>query len=240
MDLVLIHGWAGDESLWQETKAFLSPIHRVLTLNLPPAENLYSYRDAVIELIQEQSLTEVVLVGWSMGSLVAIQTAVQIPSRLRGLVLVGGTSRFVGDNPGEETPAPVVNRMKKRLGKNLPETLRDFQELMFSPAEKAQELPDRIAAKYLSRIRRWSITEAAAGLDFLRTVDLQAELTRLACPTLLIHGEQDRICPIGGAGFIQSRVPQAQLLSYPGIGHLPFLTNPEQFQSDLAAWLATL
>ena len=67
------------------------------TLNLPLANNIHSYRDAVIELIEEKNLTQVILLGWSMGVLVAIQVAEQLAHKVQGLVLVSGTSRFLAD-----------------------------------------------------------------------------------------------------------------------------------------------
>ncbi|MHB8124973.1 MAG: alpha/beta fold hydrolase [Desulfitobacteriaceae bacterium] len=265
-NIVLIHGWASDESIWLETRNYLEQKHQVFTLNLPLLKHKQCYRDAVLELIEQKTLTDVVLVGWSMGALVAIQAALQLPHKVQGLILVSGTSRFLSDTQsgipvtGCKTfmenenfaqnsvpltefysggiPAALIMRMKKRLSKNIEQTITDFYKLMFSQQEQVQGLAQKIINTYLNRRQTWDIIEAQAGLDFLIDVDLRAELKYISCPTLLLHGEQDEICPIGGAVFIQQQMTCAQLISYPGVGHIPFLTNFEGFQRDLEEWLA--
>ncbi|OLN34046.1 alpha/beta fold hydrolase [Desulfosporosinus metallidurans] len=265
-NIVLIHGWAADESIWQETKNYLDHIYRVYTLNLPLAKNQHSYCDAVIELIEQNGLAHVILVGWSMGALVAIQVVHQLPNKVQGLVLVSGTSRFLADSQSgisvlgiENTvkngnleqnsltlidpyaggiPAALVIRMKKRLSKNCEQTISDFYKLMFSTQEQVQGLAGGIISADLGRGRTWDIIEAQEGLNFLMEADFRAELKAITCPTLLLHGEQDEICPLEGAMFIKRQIPCAQLVSYPGVGHIPFLTNFEGFQQALKEWLA--
>lgn len=266
-NIVLIHGWTSDESIWQEIQDYLDQRYRVYTLNLPISKNIYSYRDAVIELIEQNGLDQVILVGWSMGALVAIQVAHQLPHKVQGLLLVSGTSRFLADPQsripdlgGENTvkyehfeqesvtsseaymggiPAALIVRMKKRLSKNCEQTITNFNKLMFSPQEQAQGLAGEIIDKDLSRGRTWDLIEAQAGLDFLAEADVRAELKGITCPTLLLHGDQDEICPIGGAEFIRRQIPCAQLIIYPGVGHIPFLTNFKGFHRALEGWLAS-
>jgi pimeloyl-[acyl-carrier protein] methyl ester esterase len=266
-NIVLIHGWASDENIWQDTRNYLKQKYLVYTLNLPLQKNMHSYRDAVIDLIEQKSLDQVILVAWSMGALVGIQVAHQLPHKVQGLVLVGGTSRFLEDSQsgirvlGRENsrkdgnfaqssltltelypggiPAALVLRMKKRLSNNWEQTITDFYKLMFSTQEQAQGLAGEITNYYLTRGRTWDLIEAQAGLNFLLEADLRAELNAITCPTLLIHGEQDEICPIGGALFIKRQIPCAQLISYPLVGHIPFLTNFEGFHRALEGWLAS-
>jgi pimeloyl-[acyl-carrier protein] methyl ester esterase len=237
-NLVLIHGWASDKSIWQETENYLAQKHRVYTLDLPSIKHRSSYRDAVIKLIKEKELDQVILAGWSMGALVAIQAALELPQIVQGLILVSGTGKFVSDTqyPGGIPAIPVI-RMKKRLNKNAEQTIKDFYKLMFSDGEQTEGLTEKIITFHLEPGRTWDISEAQAGLDFLLEVDLRSELKNITCPTLLLHGEQDEICPLAGAVFIQQQMPSARLISYPGVGHIPFLTKPEDFQHDLEGWL---
>jgi len=243
-NIVLIHGWTTDESIWQNTQNYLDQRHHVYTLNLPISKSIYSYRDAVIELIEQNGLDQVMLVGWSMGTLVAIQVAHQLPHKVLGLLLVSGTSRFLTDSQFTSTqaymggiPAALMARMKKRLSKNREQTITDFYKLMFSPQEQAQGLAGEIIASALRRGRTCDLIEAQAGLDFLAEADIRAELKEITCPTLLLHGEKDEICPLGGAEFIQRQIPCAQLIVYPGVGHIPFLTNFKDFHRALEGWL---
>lgn len=246
-NIVLIHGWACDESIWQDTRNYLEQKHCVFTLNLPSMKNLYSYRDAVVELIEQNWPAGVILMGWSMGSLVAIQAAHHLQHKVQGLALVSGTSKFLADRqPGSKfsgryqggVPSILATRMKKRLSKNREQTLADFYKLMFSSQEQAQGLADQIIAGYLKRGRVWEISEAQAGLDFLMAADVRAELHAITCPTLLLHGQEDNICPLEGARFMQEQMACARLINYPGVGHIPFLTNFRDFHHALEEWLS--
>jgi pimeloyl-[acyl-carrier protein] methyl ester esterase len=237
-NIVLIHGWASDKNIWQETVNYLAQKYHVCTLNLPLMENSFSYRDAVLELIKEKGLNQVILAGWSMGTLVALQAALELPQIIQGLILISGTCKFVSDTqyPGGIPAVPII-RMKKRLNKNAGHTTKDFYKLMFSDQEQTAGLAEQAITSRLENGRIWDISEAQAGLDFLLETDLRSELKDIACPTLLLHGEQDAICPLAGAVHIQQQMPCARLVSYPGTGHIPFLTNPEDFQRDLEGWL---
>jgi pimeloyl-[acyl-carrier protein] methyl ester esterase len=237
-NIVLIHGWASDKSIWQETEKYLAQKRRVYTLDLPPMKHRYSYRNAVLELIKEKELNQVIIAGWSMGTLVALQAALELPQIVRGLILISGTVKFVSDTqyPGGIPAIPII-RMKKRLNKNAEKTFKDFYKLMFSDREQTEGLAEKVITSHLERGRTWDITEAQAGLDYLQEVDLRFELKDITCPTLLLHGEQDEICPLAGAVFIQEQMPCASLVSYPGTGHIPFLIKPEDFLFNLEGWL---
>jgi Predicted hydrolases or acyltransferases (alpha/beta hydrolase superfamily) len=237
-NLVLIHGWASDKRIWQKTENCLAQKNRVDTLDLPSMQHRYSYRDAVLELIEEKGLDQVILAGWSMGALVALQAALELPQIIQGLILISGTGKFVSDTqyPGGIPAIPII-RMKKRLNKNAEQTFKDFYKLMFSDREQMEGLAEKVITSHLEHGRTWDISDAQAGLDFLLEVDLRSELEGITCPTLLLHGKQDEICPLAGAVFIQQQMPCARLISYPGVGHIPFLTNPEDFQRDLEGWL---
>lgn len=241
-DFVLIHGWACNQGVWQAAGEVLGVKHRVHALDLPPMVDLFSYRDSVGRLIKEQGLKKVVLVGWSMGSLVALQVAREWPDLIKGLVLVSGTGKFVRDGNGQigGLPSVLVTRMRKRLVKDFDRTIRDFYRLMFSSREISMELDRSITEKHLNQGRRWRVAEALAGLEYLQEVDLRRQLPEIPCPTLLIHGEHDEICPLEGAVYLRDNLPQAHLAVFPGCGHIPFLTAKEDFDQCLEGWVNRL
>ncbi|MEW6696293.1 MAG: alpha/beta fold hydrolase [Bacillota bacterium] len=239
LDMIFINGWASDQGVWQVTRNYLGKRYRVHTLDLPPLVDSFTYRDAVVQLIRGQGLNKVILAGWSMGSLVVMQAAKEWPGAVKGLVLISGTSKFTSESSGGYNGglSPVlVARMKKRLTQDLPKTLLDFYQLMFSPRERQLDLDRIIVEKYL-RGRPWELAEVLGGLDYLLRTDLRPELKAIACPVLLIHGDRDEICPLKGALYLQANLSQASLKVFPECGHVPFLTQGDSFHLCLEEWV---
>jgi pimeloyl-[acyl-carrier protein] methyl ester esterase len=243
-DFILIHGWGTDAAIWTKTQEYLQKEHRVFALTLPQAINLDTYWQAVLQLIKKQDLQQVVLLGWSMGSLVALQTAKRCPEKIKALVLVSSTGKFAAESPEKASPqnypggipAALVHRMEKRLIKNPSATFHDFYRLMFSPMEKSAGMDRMIMEKYLLPGQQWSVEPAIAGLKFLLACDTRGDLAEITCPVLLIHGAEDAICPLAGALFLADKL-KGQMVIFPDCGHIPFLTNTSDFHKCLMEWI---
>jgi pimeloyl-ACP methyl ester carboxylesterase len=66
----------------------------------------------------------------------------------------------------------------------------------------------------------------------------RADVARVAVPTLVMWGEEDALIPFSAAHWYSDALPNAELVHYPGIGHLPMEEAPERSAADLRAWLA--
>jgi pimeloyl-ACP methyl ester carboxylesterase len=73
----------------------------------------------------------------------------------------------------------------------------------------------------------------AAGLDYLLDCDLRPLLPRLPGGAVIIQGQEDRIVPPAQGRFLQEQLPGAKLNLWPGVGHLPFLTQAAAFNRIL-------
>ena len=66
-----------------------------------------------------------------------------------------------------------------------------------------------------------------------------ADLAGIKTPTLVMHGQEDRLIPFAdGQGFART-IPGAVLIAYPGVGHVPMEQIPERSANDLDRWLRT-
>nr|WP_279538049.1 alpha/beta hydrolase [Paenibacillus turpanensis] len=170
-----------------------------------------------------------ILAGWSMGALLALQLALDPDRRARlgidGVVSISGTLRFTSDAPELGWPDRIVARMQKRLGKEPEATLEAFRALLwtaeerermtapsgsFPPLERTSvgqtqpgrpesEVPEQPCAH-----TDMSVEGLQAGLAYLRQTDLRERWeTREGetgmPPLLWIHGRQDQVCPFGAA-----------------------------------------
>ncbi len=97
--LVMIHGWGMHSGVWQPLIKRLSANYMLYLVDLPgmgnsrPVEpyHLYNLADEVAEVIPGVSD----ILGWSLGGLVAQRIALNQPDRIRRLILVGSTPKFV-------------------------------------------------------------------------------------------------------------------------------------------------
>ena len=65
-----------------------------------------------------------------------------------------------------------------------------------------------------------------AGLDWLQTLDLRAQVSAITLPALLIHGGQDGLMPLAAGQWLAEHLPNATLLTFPDAAHAPFLHDP--------------
>jgi pimeloyl-ACP methyl ester carboxylesterase len=207
--VLLVHGAGASSAIWMMTMGRLARASRVVAIDLPghgpsplPASGaadltIAGYRDAVGALAATLCLGPSVLVGHSMGGMVAIEAALAWPDKVRGLVLCGTAPRL-----------PV----------------RD--ELLALIREDHARVPEWMAAHGLSprvkpAVRRGFvaagvITPAQVTLaDFaaVRAADLTARLAALACPVVWLDGADDGIAPA-----MDGRPGEIRRLE--GVGHI--------------------
>ena len=79
--------------------------------------------------------------------------------------------------------------------------------------------------------------DLAAGLELLRTVDLRAQTGRVGCPTLVVHGARDLLCPPEAGQWLAMHLPNARLTLHERAAHAPFLSHPDWFDATLKDFL---
>lgn len=246
--LLFIHGWAMSGRVWRYQTGHFSRSFRTVAVDLPghgdsPAASPFSIADAAEQcaaLVRDLP-PKVVVVGWSLGSMVALRVASLVPEALAAVVLVGGTAKFsaapgydFGLDPGE------VRGMDLRLRRDFVGTMTSFFRGMFAEGEVAPDLYHRIARDVVQGSPLPELSVVREGLAALAAEDLRPLLPRIATPTLLIHGAADAICPVGAAAYLAAELPSSRLEILPGLGHAPFLSRPELFNSLLDEFAAAL
>lgn len=170
------------------------------------------------------------IAAWSLGGLLALRAAAELPLKVRRLVLMAATPKFTADPVSgwrAGWPLRVLKRMQRRLAANRQGVLRDFREAMFTEAECRVGWPDRLPEDP-PHAGSWSDQALAAGLDYLAAADLRQRVGEIKAPALVIHGARDVICPVAGGRWLAERLPRAEWLEIEEAGHAPFLTQPER------------
>ncbi|MBN2910363.1 alpha/beta hydrolase [Polycladomyces sp. WAk] len=167
------------------------------------------------------------LVGWSMGGMLALEWARTVPGRVRGVLAIGVTDQFVrSPRSPDGWDERVLRRMIRLLSIDPEQVLADFDRRMFSSAEKKAGWLDQWCQSCRNQ-QKPDVSGLLVGLDFLRRFSFLD--SPLSVPVFLLHGEDDAICPVSGAGRLARTLPKAELTVWKDAGHLPFWTQPERF-----------
>jgi pimeloyl-[acyl-carrier protein] methyl ester esterase len=223
-NLIFFHGWGAAESIWQRQAQFFGRRLTVLTPTIPTWEVSWCYH-----YLQTLPLADSLLVGWSLGGMLLLETLGLLEEAPGGLVLVGAAAVFCRrpDHPWGPLPA-AVRAMRRSLKEDPQGMLARFATSCLAPEEAS--FRQEAAAHFETPAHPENL---GPGLDHLLRLDLRGRLPRLAAGVTLIQGAGDRIVPPAQARFLQAQLPGSRLHLLPGAGHLPFLTQAETFNRML-------
>ena len=241
--IVFIHGWCMSSAVWRLQQEGLSDSFRVITIDLPghgksppPAGGFHIKGCAVdmVGLFEFLQLRKALLAGWSLGSLIALESCVYLRERLSGLVLIAGTPRFTqGEGFSYGLTRIEVDGMARKVQRSLRGALEGFTARMFASGELADPSLAVLIQELLSSVPKPTSDVALQALGALIESDLRERLTLIDLPTLIINGECDVICLPQASVFLTQRISSARQVVFAGCGHAPFLTQSTHFNACL-------
>jgi len=247
--LVFIHGWCMNSSIWGEQSSFFSDDYRVLMPDLrghglsAGAGGPYTFMQFskdIGELMGSLGKENIILVGWSMGSMVAMEYALSLSKGISGMVLISPTPCFKRSEGRQYGKRPSsIKRLRQNLTRNYEFTLKDFCERFFTVSgeliapDSEREIrsfffgkgfppPQNVALETLDELERWDVRERAKKIDI---------------PVLIIHGEADSIIDITAGKELHRIIPESNLIIIEGAGHVPFLTIIRKFNNEMGRFM---
>lgn len=240
--LVLVHGWGMNAAVWEGLPTSLSNGRRLWRIELPghgasPFEPHHDHCEAWADACLEQAPERAVWIGWSLGGLIALEAALRTPKRIRALVLLTASPRFVCvlDWP-TAMDAQVLARFHAELRADPAGTLQRFLALQVKGSEAARDTL-RTLRRELAQRPEPVPAALAVGLDLLRDTDLRDRIGTLACPTLWLFGQRDTLVPAAASENIARLLPQARRRVIAGAAHAPFLSHPQETGGTIADFL---
>lgn len=228
--LVLIPGLASDATMWAGQ---LPALPAALA---PTVTDVHMRHGSIPEMAQallQEHDGPLVLCGASMGGMVAMEAARQAPGRIRGLALLGTNAR--PETAEMRTLREGAIAVFFREG-GVEEILRANVVLAFHPdAARDTALVERYLGFVMAAGASQLVRQNRAVMD---RPDARPHLPRLACPTLVLCGEDDRLTPLDCSREIAALVPGAELGVIPRCGHMLTMEKPAAVNAALNAWLA--
>jgi pimeloyl-[acyl-carrier protein] methyl ester esterase len=170
-----------------------------------------------------------------MGGMVALALAARHP--VRALVLVGSSPAFVNRDGWQHGLKPgMLANFTMALAKDYRATLLRFLSLQAHGGDSEREVIARLRAS-VDAHGEPDTTTLASGLHLLRDLDLRDTVADIACPTLVIHGGNDNLCPATAGQWLAENIADARLAVHPRAAHAPFLSHPDWFAAQLNGFL---
>jgi pimeloyl-ACP methyl ester carboxylesterase len=196
-----------------------------------------------LQFLDGLGVTSCDVLGFSLGGMVAQQMALERPSSIHRMILVGTAPRGGEDIMHLEKPS-----LARHLGDPTLEGYAVLQKIFFAPSASSQaaggafieRLARRkedldtasgadVAAAQIAAFREW---EQSVGTRF-------ADLEGIQQPTLVVNGIHDEMIPVSNSYRLIEHLPNAVLLVYPDSGHGSLFQYHESFTRHVSAFLAS-
>ncbi len=209
--IFVLNGWAAAQAAWQGCHF--------------RRDAIFSYRDhldGTTRAAFDSSPAKLVLAGWSMGAMYALELAIRHPEKVASLLLLAPAARMMKD---ENWPGMTPRRL---------EALALGLKITLSSGGSAAAAYEPDTEENLNR-----------GLDYLRATDLRAALlqSRAALahiPAFIFQSAGDAVVKAHNAGFIASIFPSATLEIVPGAEHALPTAIPERIDEAMEKLLSAL
>lgn len=215
-NLVLLHGWGFSSAIFTDFIKQHKNKYCISAIDLPGhgkssdvSDGIDKWADEIIKILPKNPI----LLGWSLGGLLAIKIAQKI--NISKLILVASTPKFIMDENWEfGINANNFNTFTHNLKNNYSKTLKRFISLQHN---------DKSQIKTLSQtIDKFPATKKSLnqGLNILLNTNLTKEIKRLNCNTKVILGKYDTLVPYEIENWYAKNNIESKILN---TGHLPFL-----------------
>lgn len=240
--VVFIHGLGATSNVWFAQREVLSERFQVivydrsgcgLSSRRDEACSIASWGTELAGLLDDLAVESAVVVGHSLGSMVAQYFASTYPERTRALVLVGGEAALSPE--GKEILRTRADLIEAH---GLPDVVDSWLSSVVAPETRVANpvMVGLLRAMFLSYDPHSYAQQARALSD----ADVRPYHRGITCPTLLLVGDEDPVTPLAWQQAIQEAIPGSRLRIIPGTAHMPMLESPMAITAALQEFLAGL
>lgn len=252
--LVFVHGLSGSWPNWLEQLPAFAREHRVIALDLPgfghspmPAAKLSiaGYARMLDGLLDRLEIDAAAVIGNSMGGFIAAELAISFPQRVERLVLVSAAGISTHQHRGSVLATPALRRIERVLmaGGAWAAAKSDtvagrarLRDLTLSVvARHPSRLPAPLAAEQLRGAGKPGFLQ---GFEAVLDYEISERLGEIACPTLIVWGDSDRLISVRDADVFAELIPNSHKVVFADTGHVAMLERPDEFNALLEQFLA--
>lgn len=243
--LVLIHGTGASLHTWERWTEILKNDFKIVRMDLPAfgltgphPQHQYRIEDYVLfidKLLAQLNIAQCHLAGNSLGGQIAWEYALAHPEKVDKLILLDA-----GGVPSNRkrpwifrlAQTPVLNQIVRYV------TPRSFFENNLKQVyADHSKITDELITRYYELARREGNREAFIERTKTRSASNFEFISKIKNPTLIQWGEADTWIPLSAGEQLAEKIPNAKLIVYPKVGHVPMEEAPEMTAKDALAFL---
>jgi 3-oxoadipate enol-lactonase len=240
--IVFVHGLGATSNVWHAQRMTLSKYCQVIVYDRSgsgrsqKARDGYSidaWTDELAGLLDHLAVPSAVVVGHSLGSMVAQRFAGKYPQRTKALVLAGAEAEL-----GAEEKKALTERARTIEVHGLMAVVGPWLTAVLSAATR--EANPALAGLAREMFLSNDATTYARHCLALRDGDVRSDHARIVCPTLLMIGDQDLVTPLSWQRQIAAGIANSRIHIIPNTAHMTMLESPAAFNTVLLDFLAAL
>ena len=247
--LVFVHGFGCDQSMWRWTEPALGAGHPTVRLDLVGAgasdlsvydpgtyDSLDGHADDLVRVCADLDLHDAVVVGHSVGAMIAVLAAPRAAGRIGALVLVAPSPRFL-DDPADGYrggfSSEDLDELLETLAANHLGWSMSMAPVVMGHADRP-ELAGSLADSFCRTDPE--IAQHFARVTFLS--DHRRDLARVTLPTLVLQGSHDALAPVAVGEYVHGQIAGSRLVVLPEDGHCPHVSSPDAVVAAVRDFLA--
>ncbi len=245
--VIFIHGWPLSGSMWeyqvtqlpQQGLRCITYDRRGFGKSDRPFDG-YDYDTLAGDLkslLEELDITDVTLVGFSMGAgEIAKYFSLHGGKRVSKVVIVSGVTPYMlkTDSNPEGVPQEEFDKMAKAMIEDRPAFMENFNKDFFSVSLTNHPVSDAFLANSLTKVMDASPIATLECAKSFSSTDFRKDVVKINVPTLIIHGNNDKTVPVKPTGEESARlIKGARFIIYEGAPHGLWYTDKDKLNQDL-------
>lgn len=247
--LLMAHGFGCDQNMWRYISHYFESDYRIVLFDYVGSgqsqlsayqperySSLQGYAQDIIEICETLDLENVILIGHSVSCMTAMYASQQINDRVAGIVMIAPSPCFMNEPPeyhGGFEPADLEDLLRL-MDKNMIGWADYLAPLVIGQPDQA--LVGELADSFCS-------TDPFVAKNFARAAfftDCRDDLMFNTHPTLIVQSRTDNLAPIEVGHYMQSSMPDSELVIIPTEGHCPHMTDPRTIKDAITPFLMRL
>lgn len=228
---VFLDGWASHASLWQTLVEALDMPHPSLCIDLK--NPITDDPDKLIASISHQLPDSAILVGWSLGGMLALQLAHRWPEKVKGVITLASNLRFV---ERADWPSGLASNTFEQFYQNMQSSPRSTLKRFCALQSLGDKHRKRVNERLVNSVQLYLSESGAEGegdallaqLRLLNHIDNTSLIQNLTVPQLHIFGKNDALVPAVAPSVIATRCMEAwaEVAVLDTAGHAPHVSDP--------------